>query len=1060
MRTSKFTLIMLTALFIILMVCVGLAAWVIKTTWQPYDPDFGEPVYISRIVEANYNESGINLGSSDTYKAADGSYQFKFYRKNGDEVIDGEEKVIEPTVTVTTPNVNDKSLEGNLKDGGTYNISGVSVSIKSKYRIVGTVANPNVPESFELLTKSNYIYQGSTTDSTTTYTFTNLIFKYKTVQVGDDWYTIEDALNNAISGQTATVKVNTSFAGADKNIDIGPKIPNQTNKKISVAELAGYSGNNNYYTVKSGVTLLVPYNGTDNGSGSDGNQLSYTTSTSATAQTGYVTLFVSNNLTVNGILKVNALVNIGSTDAHSSSVHGADYGQLDIAKNAEVAFKNAAQFWCIGFASGEGNITIESGATVYELLNLTGWRGGSISLKMATRLTPFPFNQYSVTGIEARTKFEYGSHYKIFASMTLSSRKYENEVLFLSNDTSAFLQLKESSSIVKWIDTTREKGRIHFEIYGKISFNNLSVEITGTQASTNGRQVPIPGNFAIELKKDSDVTISDNVSLKLLPGAQLHIAPKAKLTLQNGASAYSYGGKKVDYTEGKKQWDDGTGKPYPSGNQKDAYRFDAGDLNFYNATTPAKIIVGGQVDVQAGTIFEGDVYGEESEEGNGTLNIKGTVSGQQISEYMSDGTLSVNTYKSTITSCGINADDTYFELNTNTIYTYQNGKWSVSTKTIKYTVIYDYNDGITEHRREEVTVHVPETSTEVTISQVDTPNPVRDFYTFEGWYTEAACENLLSENPLSVKDGDEITVYAKWSPIQYTVKYVISGADGATNTNPATWTVKGGTITLAAATHGNEALEFKGWFSDSQYRNSITEISEANAKDLITGDGEITIYGYFEDAAKEYDYEFSLDSGTTGYTGLTTPNSGTIKLGETLGDKFPTNNDEFTKYDYDVDRQYYFDGWTANGNPIAADTVIDSTYLTDGTLVIKANWKVKVKLTVTVSASGKEGGFLGIGAQKTTAQCTVFVDNKAVKEDLTVTSEENDTVFSKTYVCYLKPGQEFTVQVASSTSWGRTTWYGKITSGGGFDVGNSGYTATGQATEEQTEINITVLNKA
>ena len=69
---------------------------------------------------------------------------------------------------------------------------------------------------------------------------TYVVFKYRSVTIGDndDYYTIEDALTKADSGDMVYVKYNTSFA----DTDIAEEVYNSTD-----------------FTVKSGVTLLLPY---------------------------------------------------------------------------------------------------------------------------------------------------------------------------------------------------------------------------------------------------------------------------------------------------------------------------------------------------------------------------------------------------------------------------------------------------------------------------------------------------------------------------------------------------------------------------------------------------------------------------------------------------------------------------------------------------------------------------------------------------------------------------------------------------------------------------------
>ena len=53
--------------------------------------------------------------------------------------------------------------------------------------------------------------------------------------------------------------------------------------------------------------------------------------------------------------------------------------------------------------------------------------------------------------------------------------------------------------------------------------------------------------------------------------------------------------------------------------------------------------------------------------------------------------------------------------------------------------------------------------------------PTRTGYTFSGWYTESTCQNKVNDNFVPTQNT---TLYAKWTPIGYTVKYNGNGSTG------------------------------------------------------------------------------------------------------------------------------------------------------------------------------------------------------------------------------------------------------------------------------------------
>ncbi len=85
-------------------------------------------------------------------------------------------------------------------------------------------------------------------------------------------------------------------------------------------------------------------------------------------------------------------------------------------------------------------------------------------------------------------------------------------------------------------------------------------------------------------------------------------------------------------------------------------------------------------------------------------------------------------------------------------------------------------------------------------------NPTKNGYEFDGWYTNEEFTDLIS-NISSTQIGD-ITVYAKWNIIEYSINYILDG--GSVNgTNPTKYTVETDDITLINPS--KTGYTFKGW---------------------------------------------------------------------------------------------------------------------------------------------------------------------------------------------------------------------------------------------------------
>jgi len=92
----------------------------------------------------------------------------------------------------------------------------------------------------------------------------------------------------------------------------------------------------------------------------------------------------------------------------------------------------------------------------------------------------------------------------------------------------------------------------------------------------------------------------------------------------------------------------------------------------------------------------------------------------------------------------------------------------------------------------------------------------KDYYNFEGWYFDSAFTQSASSGWSAGKTGN-VTLYAKWIPVDYTIEYQLNGNDGEEIENPNTVTsynvTTAGPITLASAVR--QGYNFEGWYNES-----------------------------------------------------------------------------------------------------------------------------------------------------------------------------------------------------------------------------------------------------
>lgn len=538
---------------------------------------------------------------------------------------------------------------------------------------IGTTVKYNnieVTESYTLTFDKNMFSAAGTHKTTATLTADNFALsdnvvyvKVKGVKVGNNYYTIEDALDVATSGQTIFVLNDTAFA---------------------TQEIAGVLYNDvKFKTVKTGVTLLLPFNENDTvghiGAGKDGSaNYKATAALTGTAKL-YKTLVIPEGIEVfvNGKLIVGAQTGKIAAGSNQNAVSG---NYCEISLGGTITLNNAT-LEVYGYIKGNGEITANN-STVIENLYLSGWLGGSesavryigndkisvVTLAISGELkidnpTQFPFSQYELRSIEAKLVVNKGSKLQGYtkiatselsqAGVTVPAQINEAVLTFVSSDAnktdSGLFRLVGNNSR---IEKTVNGDRVKINLFGEINdgYTSISIMVVKKTVSMTSQKVffPIDGRTDITLKNGA--TLTQEFSYKLMPGATI--------TVENG-SIYNVNGRFIMYD---KSFTDISTYPYPGTARGDAKVFVNGTMNI-NGSFGGKVASndGGVVNVATGATIS-DVH---SAEGGGKMTR--------------DGLTAVFTYNDThgVTKSlvFVNANDTTVAAVTNKTYNYNNGTW-------------------------------------------------------------------------------------------------------------------------------------------------------------------------------------------------------------------------------------------------------------------------------------------------------------------------------------------------------------------------------------------------
>lgn len=155
-------------------------------------------------------------------------------------------------------------------------------------------------------------------------------------------------------------------------------------------------------------------------------------------------------------------------------------------------------------------------------------------------------------------------------------------------------------------------------------------------------------------------------------------------------------------------------------------------------------------------------------------------------------------------------------------------------------------------------------------------NPTRSGYSFKGWYSDSKYKTRVTSYKKGTKGNKKL--YAKWSKNTYRITYKLNGGKN-TKANPSTYSV---TSSISLKNPSRKGYSFKGWYSDSKYKNKVTSIRKRT--------GNLTLYAKW--SAASYRITYKLNGGKN-----TKSNPSTYSVTSSISLKNPSR------------KGYSFKGW-------------------------------------------------------------------------------------------------------------------------------------------------------
>lgn len=510
---------------------------------------------------------------------------------------------------------------------------------------IGTTVKYNnieVTEPYTLKFEKNMFSDAGTHKTTATLTADNFALsdnvvyvKVKGVKVGNNYYTIEDALFNSKSGDTV------EFISAAKEVSFAPL-------DIATAIYA----DNAYRTVKAGVTLKLASDedssakigkptygaGVGNYVDNDSSKIKYKLILNEST-----VLEVYGNILIQGLLGVNG----PGLSGHTSGNHS------QIINNGTINLNSGANLDLRGYIKGAGTIEARSGAIVYSPFVVYDYRGGTNTKTVYEKAKIAPFRIYEMPNIQCNYSILYGAEHKGYLDL-YASDKHRTAVATIFGKGSAMMIMEDSTA---HITTTYERtgnliGETTLTMTGKVKMGVLKIKVTTTvTVAMNEVRFPMPWNFTINVGdglNPTTFTLPDDY--KMMTGATVNVKKNATVNLTGTLLIYK---SFTDTPFG--------GTVYPN---KEA----------------AKLNVEGVVNVTGG--IAGEIFGSNGGKvviGNNAIlsitekegNSGSTSSFQALigaGEFVTIATISE-------VAKVVNADNTTITAATNKTYNYNNGTW-------------------------------------------------------------------------------------------------------------------------------------------------------------------------------------------------------------------------------------------------------------------------------------------------------------------------------------------------------------------------------------------------
>ncbi len=682
------------------------------------------------VISRKYTKNGIPF-SADLFNAAEDNKNTTCYFKSTGATLTNDilNNIYKDVSTATSAKNFSGEKDTTKPENGFYNYTfGENIIAGSTYLISDITLKPN--SNFELTTNSIYLKY-------------NTAKIEKTAENKTEFFTIEDAL--AAGGDI-------TLCG---NIDTSSDSPNSSYVITAFAKLKNLPGTGfenykaNYeYTLKSNNTLLLPYNSDDLATNADSDVINC----EKEPEYVYSVLAISQGIkfTISGTLDIGGRL----------SSRGGDFNQARV-KQHSVVYNNGTivvtnKINSYGYLKGanDGLVELQSTATALDIMRVYDWLAGTEAIQIHNAGI-FPFKSYSIHNISCKTKIMKGAQYLAKASLNVqntllpskpipivgaSDSMFTVESGYILKTASNADSNKASTDLTSITGTNQLKGQKDIITLGEntVCHDNsitLTIEMAGfTKEITTSKDYPLPISY-FNLVVPNTATLNLNaVSYIFYPGSSLKVEAGGKLEVENVSVAF--------YTLNDCISDENWGK------NRVKYATAEGTNDYAVDRTDAKLAIdaGGTATIKSNASISGCITATNAQaqliiNSSTSVTVKvptdliaNNVASKVDKGLIATGIIKASITKKTYTAFGdiMTSQNSYArqDFSTGTYYSTKIGSGYAWFKN-SATITYNPNGGTLSG----------DTTQSITLplgGYTDLPTPTLKYYSFGGWYFDAA----------------------------------------------------------------------------------------------------------------------------------------------------------------------------------------------------------------------------------------------------------------------------------------------------------------------------------